>query len=89
MKTKTSLVRANGVVELHTISPVHMDYPVVILPAYAENDRAIRLGHTLQNTCLNVFRIIVDVGNRNLCEFPDRLVKLGFIRVAPDATLHK
>lgn len=43
MKSQASLIGANGTAKLNTVAPVHMNFPLVILPRYPELDDSLWL----------------------------------------------
>ena len=52
METQSSLVGADGAVELHPIADVDMDFSFVIYPGYTEGDDTFGLHDALDNLCL-------------------------------------
>ena len=62
METQAALVRANGTAHLDTITAVDLDLALIVDPRHAEQDRALRLDHTLKNTGLQVVRIGLQEG---------------------------
>ena len=49
METHTTLVRANGVVELHTVAQVGLHLALVVYPGHAESENAVGLDHALND----------------------------------------
>ena len=54
MKTDTSLVRSNGIIELYTITGVNLNLSLVVYPRYTELDLTIRLSQSLQQGFFSV-----------------------------------
>ncbi len=59
METDTSLVRADSVVELHTVADIVLNLALVVYPAHTECKDAVRLDHALDNTRLFPFGMLV------------------------------
>ena len=55
MKTKTTLVRSDSVVELYTVTGVDLNLSLVIYPRNTEFDLSVRLAQTLQQSFLAIF----------------------------------
>ena len=58
MKTKTSLVRSNGIIKLYTISGIYLNLSLVIDPRYTEFDLTIRLSQSFQQCFFFVLHLI-------------------------------
>ena len=54
MKSDSSLVRTDGVVELNSVAGVDSDFAAVVYPRNTEHDLAVRLGDTLEDSFLLV-----------------------------------
>ena len=59
METDTAFVRANGVVELHAIAQICLDFTLVVHPRYAERKDAVGFYQTFDNLGLLEFRMLV------------------------------
>ena len=59
MEADTPLIRADGIVELYTVSNVYMDLAGIVDPRYAEGDDTIRLYEALDDGCLLELRVLV------------------------------
>ena len=59
METKTAFVRANGAVELHAITNVHLHFTLVVNPRHTESSDALRLYDALHNLSLLKFGMLV------------------------------
>jgi hypothetical protein len=62
MEAQTALIRPDGIAELDAESAIYLDFILVILPGYPENENAIRLNHSLHDLVLNVFRMLLQAG---------------------------
>lgn len=69
METKTAFVRADGAIELHTVTEVSLHFAFVVNPGYTESEDTVRLHETLYDFCLFKFRMLV-------VNFLDRLENL-------------
>ncbi len=49
MEAQSALIGADGAVELHTVTQVHLHLTLVIHPRHAERDDPLRLHDTLDN----------------------------------------
>ena len=58
VQTQTTLVRSNGIVELHTITGVDMGLTLVVHPRHTEHDLTIRLDQTLQQRLFAVLLFV-------------------------------
>ena len=59
METDTTLVGADGAVELNTVAKVGLDLALVVNPRYTEGDDAVGLNHTLNDFSLLELGVIV------------------------------
>ena len=81
VETKTTLVRADSRVKLHTIAEVRLYLTLIVNPCYTEGKDTIRLDHALHDLCrLKLGVLIVHLFNR-LQYFLNRLQVLCFPRV--------
>ena len=68
METNTAFVRANGIVELHTIAEVRLNFTLIIHPRYAESKDTVRFNQTFYNfRFLELGMLIIDIfdGKKN------------------------
>ena len=59
MEADTSLVRANGVVELYAIADVILNFALVVNPCYTEGDNTVGLYHALYDFVALEFGMLV------------------------------
>ena len=59
MEAQTAFVRADGAVELNTITDVHMYFTIVVNPRHTERNNALRLNETLDELSLLEFGMLV------------------------------
>ena len=57
MESESTLVWADGIVELNTVSTVNLDFPIVIFPLYLECEDPIRLYDPIEDLVLEIDRI--------------------------------
>ena len=55
METQSAFVRADGAVELNTVTKVRLDFSLVINPSDTESEDTVRLDHTLHD--LRLFKL--------------------------------
>ena len=84
MEAETALVGADGGVELHPVSPVHMHLAVVVHPGHPEADHALRLHEHLDDAVPLVLRMLLDDQIQALQNLQDRLVELLLIGITSD-----
>ena len=68
METNTAFVRANGIVELHTIAEVRLNFTLIIHPRYTESKDTVRFNQTFYNfRFLELGMLIIDIfdGKKN------------------------
>ena len=89
VEPQPAFVRADRVVVLHTVATVDANVSIVILPAHAKNDDAIRFGNSPKylHLVINflVFNVIENIG-RNLVH---GLGKFSFVGIATYQTRHE
>ena len=81
MKTDTTFVRANGIIELHTIAQVGLHFALVVHPCHTECEDTVGLHQALDNFCFLEFGMLVVhvfYGKKN---FLHGLKVLGFARM--------
>ena len=62
METQSTLVGADGTVELYAVAQVHLNLTFVVDPGHAERDDTLRFYNTLHNlSFLKLRMLIVDV----------------------------
>ena len=81
MEAQTALVGPDGAVELNAEATVHMNLAGVVNPRNAEDDRALRLDHALQDGMLLVTRIGFDYRTKRLQNLGNCLNELRLIGV--------
>ncbi len=59
METDAPFVRADGIVELHTIADVVLHFAFVVDPGHAESDDAVRFDHPLDDAVALEFGVAV------------------------------
>ena len=59
MKPKTSLVRSESIVELDTVSSIHVYVALIIHPGHFEGQNPVRFNETFNDACLFKLRIQV------------------------------
>ena len=88
MEANAAFVRANGVVELHTITEVHMHFAAVVYPGHSEGEDAVGLNQTLYDFCPFKFGVfVVDIFDGNE-HFANGLEEFGFTGVLRFESLH-
>ena len=68
METNTAFVRANGIVELHTIAEVRLNFTLIIHPRYTESKDTVRFNQTFYNfRFLELRMLVIDIfdGKKN------------------------
>ena len=62
METNTAFVRANGIVELHTIAEVRLNFTLIIHPRYTESKDTVRFNQTFYNfRFLELRMLVIDI----------------------------
>ena len=88
METQAALIRANGTVELHTVSAVQLYLAVVIHPGNTENNGTVCGGQPLQQRLPAVLCFIAfDHGAQRFQNFLHGLLKFRLIGILVDHTL--
>ncbi len=65
METDSAFVRADGVVELHAVADVVLNFAVVVEPCHTEGDDAVGFDHALDDAVSFKLGVtVVDVFNR-------------------------
>ena len=59
VESQSTLVRANGTIELHAVADVHLNLALVVDPGHAEGSDTFGLDDTLNNLSLLEFRMLV------------------------------
>ena len=59
MEAQTALVRADGAVELHTVTDVHLYLTLIVYPGHTEGRDALRLHDAFYDLCLLELRMLV------------------------------
>ena len=59
MEAQTTLVRANGAVELYTITKVGLNLTLIVNPSYTESEDALGLNHALNDLSFLKLRMLV------------------------------
>ena len=60
MEAQTALIRSDSTVHLYTEAAVDVQHTLIILPGDTENDRTLRLHHTLKDLLFFIFRILLE-----------------------------
>ena len=81
-KAQTSLVGADGAVELHAEAAVDVDLTGVIHPRYAELYHTLGLNKALKQTGLLVFGMLIDNGLKGLEDLFNGLKEFRLVLVA-------
>ena len=82
VQTDAALVRADGIVKLHTVGLVYLNLPLIVHPGYPEFHDPIRLGHPFQQSFPTVFFFILFNGRpEGFQHFLHSLVKFRLIGV--------
>ena len=81
-KAQTSLVGADGAVELHAEAAVDIDLTGVIHPGYAELYHTLGLNKALKQTGLLVFGMLIDNGLKGLEDLFNGLKEFRLVLVA-------
>ncbi len=89
MKAQSSLIGAEGVVELNPVSAVHLKIPLIILPFDSEREDAVRLGQALEDSMLFIDGILIHRVDDRLKHFTGRLDELRLGGVPAFELIHK
>ena len=89
MEPESALVGADRVVELHPVGTVRADVVVVVEPADAEDDDAVRFGHPFQDRAGRILRMVIQEGDQRPDHFSYRLLKLALAGVPASQPPHK
>ena len=84
MEPQSSLVGADGGVELNPIAPIHMDSSLVVHPGHPEGDDPLGLHEGLHNALFFILGVLVDDLVQALQELQHGLVELPLVRVPGD-----
>ena len=82
VKSDTALVRSDSRVELYSETAVYLYFAVVVYPRHAENDLALRLYYSVDNSCLYEVRSALYNGLEGLEDLFYSLKKLGFAGIS-------
>ena len=82
MKTKPSLVRADGGIILYPVAPVHTGLSAVVHPGYPKFDYSFRLHETLQQTGSLPLGMLIHHQLQGLEHFPDSLEEFRLMGVS-------
>lgn len=63
VESQASFVGANGIIELHPVSPVCSDIALVVMSAHAKAYNSVGLCHPLQNLSFTIFRMLFNKRN--------------------------
>ena len=81
METNTALVGTNGIIKLHTVTDVDMNFSLIVRPGHAEGQDSVRFNKALNDFSTFKFRVlIIHIFNR-MKNFANRLQKFGFARM--------
>ena len=89
VETDTAFVRAEGAVHLYTVSPVDMDFALVVGPGDAEHDDPLRFDHPLKDLEIHQIRVRGDIRCYTFHHLPDSLVEFFLARVVRDQFIHE
>ncbi|MPN34945.1 hypothetical protein SDC9_182439 [bioreactor metagenome] len=73
MKTQTSLVWANGIVELNSVTKIHLHFPFIIDPWHLKCKDTIRLNKAFGNFGLFKLGMLIVHINNGTQHFPNCL----------------
>ena len=89
VKSQSTFVRADRIVELDAIAFVCANFSAIVFPTYSKNDSAIRLGHAFEYLIFNIDGIFIDERDNGCGNFFYGLMKLSFAWISLDQTTHK
>ena len=89
VKAQSTLVGADGIVELHPCATIDANIAGVVLPADPEDDDSIGFGHALKNMRFLVLGVFFHEGQDGLGHFVDGLVKFFLSGVTAHKPGHK
>ncbi len=59
METDATFVRADGIVELHAVTYVVLNFALVVNPGYTESEDTVGFDHTFDDFVAFEFRVLV------------------------------
>ena len=82
METDTALVRSDSAVELNTEAAVNANVALIVNPGYAEHDLTLRFNKTVNDACLQPFRVLFHYRFDGVKNFLNCLMEFRLIGIA-------
>lgn len=81
VESESALVRSDSVVELHPVSSIHLDIPVLIDSRDSEHDGPFRFDYPFEDLLLLIDFVVVDEVFDGFYDFFYRLYELRLVRI--------
>src|SRR3989344_5445955 len=89
MKTEAAFIRTNGIVPLNTVSPVYMNFSLIVHPGHREYKYMLGLHHPFRDSISAVCRVSIDERNYMGHYFLYCLVEFYLMPISFSERLHK